>query len=134
MDAREAAEWLQARLKEKQLVEAENKLQGKLIRAPMSELERRKLIVLAQVSFGSNSEARGFVHDMLRMGHAAMITRNQAEYIETLWNRYRLQHWYKPAPPYTEIMRVNEGLYVEPYACDPANDEFTITFQDNDLW
>lgn len=130
MDAREANEWLRSKLKEQQLIENEHKLLGKLERAPMSELERRKLIILAQVSFGSNREARGFVHDLLRMGHAAMITRNQSEYIEILWHRYRRQHQYRLPEPYTEIMRFNQGLPVVTYACDPVNDKFTMTFCD----
>jgi hypothetical protein len=134
MDAREAYEWLRTKLRERDLDEAEQKMQGRLVRFPMSELERLKLITLAQCSFGANHEARGFVHDLLRMGHAALITRNQAEYIETLWNRYRRQHWYNPVAPYTEIIRFNQDLFIAPYECNPENNKYTITFQDGDLW
>jgi len=134
MDAREAQLWLQTKLREKNLIEAEQKIQGKLERAPISELERRKLRGLTNVRFGSNTDAKRFVYDMLAKGENAPITDNQSQYIEILWYRYRKQHEFKLPPPVTEIMRFNQDLWIEPYACNPANDEYTITFQDGDLW
>jgi hypothetical protein len=129
MDAREAQLWLQTKLKEKGLIEAEQQLKGKLERAPISELERRKLLVLRECSFGSNRGARNFVNDILGQGRNVQITTNQSEYIEILWYRYRAQHGYRLPEPYTEIMRFNQDLPIEPYGCNYGNERFTITFQ-----
>lgn len=133
MDAREAQKWLEDRLKAERLIEAEQRIQGKLERAPIAELQYLKLLVLHSTSFGSNYTARTFVHDMLADGCDALITRNQSEYIEALWHRYRKQHWMKSLPePFTEIMRFNRGIYTIAYDCKPENEAYTVTFHDPD--
>lgn len=134
MDAREAQLWLETKLKERQLVEAEKKLQGKVERSPISELQWRKLVALQGCRFGMNREARNFVADLRGKGQEAVITRNQSEYIEALWHRYRNQHKYKLPEPQSEIMRFIYDLPIQSYECNPENDKFTITFQDGDLW
>ena len=130
MDAREALEWLNMKLGVRKVAEARRKAEGQSERAPISELEWRRLKALRSCSFGTNYGAKRFVYDMIAKGYNASITRNQSEYIQMLWHRYRRQHQYKLAQPDSEIMRFIDELPIAPYECNPENDPFTIQFSD----
>lgn len=132
MDAREAQKWLEQKLKERAMLAAEDTLQGRLDRAPMSELEYRKIDALKQCRCGSNTDAKHFIQAMFAKGYGALITRNQSEYIDILFHRYRRQHGGRVIFPFTEIMRFNKNLEIESYECNPENDAYTIQFHVSD--
>lgn len=100
-----------------------------------------------------------FVENFIQLPYDYPLNRRQSQLLERIWVKYRRFHEDVLAQPrwigdykrerwriggmllyeWSEIGGFNGvqqfcDMPVDPYACDPENDKYTITFQDGDLW